>query len=128
MGRTEELQELTTRWNAAWNSRDVSQLAGFFTAGGTYYEPDLEAAVDGASGIGAIAEKTWNDWPAATFEAVSVTISSPRVVLEWRSTAAHSSGKVLNLEGVDVLEWDGDKITAARVYYDIHYRNAELGG
>ena len=127
MGRTEELQELTTRWNLAWNSRDTAQLAAFFTPDGTYYEPDLEAAVNGASGIGAIAESFWKCWPEATFEEVSVTISCPRVVLEWRSSATHSSGKVLNLEGVDILEWDGDKISAARVYYDIHRRNAALG-
>lgn len=127
MGRIEELQGLTSKWNDAWNSRDASQLAAFFTPDGTYYEPDLDAAVNGISGIGAVAERTWKDWPEATFEEVSVTISDPRVVLEWRSTATHRSGKVLNLEGVDILEWDGDKLTAARVYYDVHRRRTALG-
>jgi ketosteroid isomerase-like protein len=127
MGRIEELQELTSKWNDAWNSRDTSKLAAFFAPEGTYYEPDLESAVNGATGIGAVAERTWRDWPEATFEEVSVTISDPRVVLEWRSTATHSSGKVLNLEGVDILEWDGGKLSAARVYYDVHGRKTSLG-
>ena len=128
MGRLEDLQSLTSAWNAAWNSRDTSQLAAFFTADGTYYEPDFTGGpVNGAAGIGEVAQKTWEQWPEATFEEVSVTIADPRVVLEWKSTATHTSGKVVNLEGVDVLEWSGDKISAARVYYDVHSRNVALG-
>ena len=128
MSRSETLQSLTSAWNAAWNSRDPSQLAAFFAAGGTYYEPSLSGGpVNGADGIGAIARQTWADWPEAQFEEVSITAADPRVVLEWRSTATHSSGKVLNLEGVDVLEWSGDKLVAVRVYYDVHCRKVALG-
>ena len=127
MSRNDELRTLTTAWNDAWNSRDTSKLAGFFAEGATYYEPDFAEAKDGASGIGAVAEKTWADWPEASFEEVSVTVEDPRVVLEWRSTATHSSGKTVNLEGVDVLEWDGDKLKSARVYYDVHARVTALG-
>ena len=127
MSRRDELERLTTAWNDAWNSGDASLLADFFSPEGTYYEPDLEAAVPGAEGIATVAERTWKDWPKASFEEVSKTIEEPRVVLEWRSTATHQSGKVVNLEGVDVLEWSGDKLSSARVYYDIHARKAALG-
>lgn len=128
MGRQEDLQSLASAWNAAWNSRDTAQLAAFFTADGTYYEPDFTGgAVNGAAGIGDVATKTWEQWPTASFEEVSVTIADPRVVLEWRSSATHKSGKVVNLEGVDILEWSGDKIASARVYYDVHSRNVALG-
>ena len=70
---------------------------------------------------------SWAEWPGASFESVSVTIEGNRVVLEWKSTATHRSGKEVTLEGVDILEWDGDKLTAARVYYDEHTRRAQLG-
>ena len=127
MSRTDELRALTTAWNDAWNSKDASKLAAFFAEGATYYEPDFAEPQDGASGIAAVAEKTWADWPEASFEVVSVTVEDPRVVLEWRSSAKHKSGKTLNLEGVDVLEWKGDKLAAVRVYYDVHARVTALG-
>lgn len=127
MARNDELRELTKAWNDAWNSRDASKLAAFFTDSGTYYEPDLAEAVSGKTGIEGPAKRTWDDWPDVSFDIVSTTIEDPRVVLEWRSAAKHKSGKILNLEGVDVLEWDGDKISAARVYYDVHSRKVALG-
>lgn len=127
MSRTDELRALGARWNEAWNSRDVEQLVAFFAPDATYYEPDLEGPVDGARGIVEIAQRTWRDWPKASFEAVSLTIEDPRVVVEWRSSATHQSGVSLQLEGIDVLEWKGDKLTAARVYYDIHQRQLALG-
>ena len=127
MSRNDELKALTTSWNDAWNSKDASALASFFAEGATYYEPDFTEPQDGASGIAAVAEKTWADWPEASFEQVSMTVEDPRVVLEWRSTATHRSGTILNLEGVDVLTWSGDKLASARAYYDVHARKSALG-
>ena len=126
MSRDDELRTLTSRWNDAWNSRDAGQLAVFFSTGATYYEPEFAAPRDGATAVAEAARQTWAEWPEASFEAVSVTVDAPRVVLEWRSSATHSSGRTLNLEGVDVLEWEGDRLTAARVYYDVHARVVAL--
>jgi ketosteroid isomerase-like protein len=127
MSRRDELKRLTDAWNDAWNSRDPSKLAAFFAADSTYYEPSLPAPEPGAAGVAAAAAKTWSEWPGVRFEQVSQTIDEPRVVLEWRSTARHKSGTVVELQGVDVLEWHGDRLRAARVYYDEHGRNRALG-
>ncbi len=127
MDRTEQLRELASRWNDAWNSRDAEQLAAFFMPEGTYYEPDLDGKVRGADGIQSVASRTWADWPEVTFEAVSITVEDPRVAVEWRSSARHKSGVELQLEGVDVLTWEGDKIASAQVYYDVHQRRLALG-
>jgi steroid delta-isomerase-like uncharacterized protein len=127
MDRNAQLRQLSDAWNAAWNTKDADKLAAFFAPGATYYEPDLPGVTDGDKGIREAAQKTWSDWPEATFELVSMTVEEPRVVVEWRSTATHRSGKVLRLEGIDVLEWDGDKIKSARVYYDVHARKLALG-
>ena len=127
MSRTEELKQLTDKWNEAWNSRDPEELAAFFTDDSTYYEPSLEGAVPGKAGIRDCARETWARWPSAGFEVVSITIAEPRVALEWKSSATHKSGTVVQLEGVDILEWNGDKLAAARVYYDEHSRKLALG-
>jgi len=127
MSRNDELRQLTEAWNNAWNSRDADQLAAFFEATSTYYEPDLATGpVAGAAGVKTAAEKTWAEWPAANFHVVTITIQEPRVVLEWRSTATHRTGKSVQLEGVDILEWQGAKLAAARVYYDEHRRRKDL--
>ena len=127
MGRSDDLRKLSTAWNDAWNSRQVEQLASFFAETGTYYEPDLPAPVPGRAGIGDIAAKTWSDWPDVTFDIVSVVIEESRVALEWHSSAKHKSGAEVQLEGVDMLTWDGDKLSEARVYYDVHSRKSALG-
>ena len=127
MSRYDEIRALTDAWNTAWNSRNASELASFFAAEGTYYEPDLNSGpVAGPTGVSAAATKTWADWPSAEFSIVSMTIDGSRVVLEWRSTATHRTGKAVNLEGVDILEWQGSKIVSARVYYDEHSRQRQL--
>src|SRR5690606_22530452 len=109
-------------------SRDPEKLAAFFEEGATYYEPSLGAdPVPGKQGVREAATKTWNDWPEASFETVSVTVEAPRVVLEWRSTATHRSGVDVQLAGVELLEWNGDKLASARVYYDEHSRRQKLG-
>jgi ketosteroid isomerase-like protein len=116
--RTDQLRRLGLSWNEAWNSRDVSRLTRFFAPRSTYYEPSLSGPMPGAEGVTASAEKTWDDWPRAVFSAVTVTVEDPRVVVEWRTSAAHKSGLQHLLEGVDILEVDGDLVTACRVYYD----------
>ena len=116
--RTEELRRLGVAWNEAWNSRDVSRLTCFFAPRSTFYEPSLAGPMPGAEGIAASAEKTWADWPRAVFSPVTITVEDPRVIIEWRTSAAHRTGLQHLLEGVDILELDGDLVTACRVYYD----------
>ena len=128
MDRDEELRLLTVEWNNAWNSRDTNKLAEFFSDSGTYYEPALGSdPVPGRDGISRAAEKTWEDWPKAKFEAQTILVDPPRVVLEWSSTAEHKSGTQVKLQGIDLLEWDGNKVAACRCYYDVHQRNVVLG-
>ncbi len=129
MSRREEITKLTETWNAAWNSKDPEQLAAMFHDDGTYYDPDLPGgAVPGKAGIKDNAAAVWSDWPAVAFEIVTQTIEDDRVVVEWRSNAQHRTGVELQLEGVDILQWSGDKLSSVRCYYDVHRRKKALGG
>ena len=122
MARADELQRLGLAWNEAWNSRDPSRLAAFFATDGTFHEPQLTAPTSGPDGIRASATRTWSEWPGAVFEAVSVTVEEPRVVVEWRTSATHRTGLQHVLEGVDILEFEGDLIVSCRSYYDTRTR------
>lgn len=115
---TDQLRRLAMAWNEAWNSRDVARLTRFFAARSTFYEPSLSGPMPGAEGVTASAAKTWGDWPRAVFHPVSITIEPPRVVIEWRTSAAHRTGLQHLLEGVDILEVEGELVTSCRVYYD----------
>jgi len=116
--RTDQLRRLGLAWNEAWNSRDVSRLTRFFAPRSTFYEPNVAGPMPGVEGVTASAEKTWADWPRAVFSPVTITVEDPRVIIEWRTSAAHRTGLQHLLEGVDILELDGDLITSCRVYYD----------
>jgi hypothetical protein len=120
MTRADDLRQLALAWNEAWNSRDVSRLTRFFASRSTFYEPSLSGPMGGVDGVSASAAKTWADWPRAVFDTVSVTVEEPRVIIEWRTSAAHKSGLEHLLEGVDILELDDDElIVACRIYYDM---------
>jgi predicted ester cyclase len=120
-----ELRRLTKNWNDAWNSGDPSALEAFFLPGATYYDPTfLNGPEAGRPGIRRAALKTWEDWPGARFEVVSMVVDSPHVALEWRSTATHRSGASLRLEGIDLLEWEAEKLKNARTYFDVSIRKA----
>jgi len=116
--RTDQLRRLGLAWNEAWNSRDVSRLTRFFAPRSTFYEPSLAGPMPGIDGVTASAEKTWADWPRAVFAAITITVEEPRVIIEWRTSAAHRTGLQHLLEGVDILEFDGDLVASCRVYYD----------
>lgn len=116
--RIDQLRRLGLAWNEAWNSRDVSRLTRFFAPSSTFYEPSLSGPMPGVEGVTASAEKTWGDWPRAVFAAVTITVEDPRVVIEWRTSAAHRTGLQHLLEGVDILELEGDLVASCRVYYD----------
>lgn len=128
MSRTDELRKLAEQWNEAWNGGDAQRLAAFFADDATLSEPSLpEGPVPGKTGIVESAESTWKMWPGVSFEAVSILVDGDRVAVEWRSSATHHSGKAVNLEGVDILEFRGDQIASARVYYDIYSRKEAVG-
>ena len=128
MSQSDDIRALTNAWNNAWNSRNADELASFFASDSTYYEPELSGGpVSGPTGVKEAATKTWAEWPNAEFSVVSMTVEGERVVLEWRSSATHRTGKSVNLEGVDILQWNGTKIESARVYYDEHSRKVQLG-
>ena len=116
--RTDQLRRLGLAWNEAWNSRDVSRLTRFFAPRSTFYEPSLAGPMPGVDGVTASAEKTWADWPRAVFSPVTITVEESRVIIEWRTSAAHRSGLQHLLEGVDILEVEGDLVTSCRIYYD----------
>ncbi len=122
MARADELRRLGLAWNEAWNSRDPSRLAAFFAAHGSFQEPQLTVPTGGAEGVRASATRTWSEWPGAVFEAVSVTVDEPRVVVEWRTSATHRTGLQHVLEGVDILEFEDDLIVSCRTYYDTRTR------
>jgi ketosteroid isomerase-like protein len=128
VSRVEELRRLALAWNDAWNGGDVARLTAFFAPDSTFYEPNLSAPMPGVEGVKASAEKTWADWPGAVFDAVTITIEESRVVVEWRTSAVHRSGLEHLLEGVDVLEVEGDRVTACRIYYDTRVQRAPGGG
>ena len=124
---SDKLRQIANAWNDAWNGGDAAVLSAFFADGATYYDPGLPGGpVPASEGIAKQAQQTWHDWPGATFEAVSILVDGNKVAIEWRSSAKHRLGTDINLEGVDLLEFDGDKITNCRVYYDIHARQAAI--
>jgi hypothetical protein len=51
-------------------------------------------------------------------EFTAETIADRSVALEWQSRGATKDGKPLDYCGISVIEFDGNKLTSFRTYYD----------
>jgi hypothetical protein len=104
-------------WVAALNSRSVDQVAGLFETGGTFEEPMTGGALSGAA-LRAFFSRMWRDWPNLVFTTKTAIAENHRLVLEWRSQGTNVRRRAVTVNGATVIDWAGDHITRARVYYD----------
>jgi beta-alanine degradation protein BauB len=115
---------------AAWNDQDVERAAGFFTPGGAYCAsigPDDDGTVfrgidEVRRGIAAFL----GTYPDARYTDVRILISGDRGHARWTFHGTTREGKRADYRGVDVFEFEGDRIRLKDAYRK--ERSAPIGG
>lgn len=117
---------LADRWLAAWSSPDAEALVALFAPGGTFAEAVLHGEVP-ASDLPRVVAALRTPFPDARFERRTLVGDAQRLCIEWTFHAEHRgpfrpgiepTGRTVTLQGVDVLELDGDRIRTARRHFD----------
>jgi steroid delta-isomerase-like uncharacterized protein len=112
-----EAQRRADAWIAALNAHNVDVIVQLFDADGTYEDPTTGAPISAAA-LRNFWSKVYTIWPQLTFTVTMAVAEDNRVALEWRSHGIHVTGRTLTIDGTTVIDWSGNRVHHARVYYD----------
>jgi ketosteroid isomerase-like protein len=118
MSRRDELLELTNQFMDAFNENDLERMMSFFAAEGAVYDEFNGRANQGLDAIraafgpqfeGAFGEMKFLD------EDLFIDPDAGKVMVSWRCTL-EVKGNPTGWRGLDLLHWEGDKITNKITY------------
>ena len=114
--------------NAAFNSRDVERILGFFAADATFFmargpEP-CGRRVHGKAAIGRVLADRFKVISDMRWDHIDHFVTGNRAVSVCMVTGTGSDGEKLNYQGCDIYEFRGDKI----LNKDTYWKLVEAGG
>ena len=118
MSRRDELAELTGQFMDAFNENDLDRMMSFFAPDGAVYDEFNGTANEGIEAIraafapqfaGAFGEMKFLD------EDLFIDADTGKVMASWRCTL-EVKGEPAGWRGLDLLHWEGDKITRKLTY------------
>jgi ketosteroid isomerase-like protein len=123
----ERAQRFVEALNALEEGNDVEPLASLHGADADISNPLVPHVHQGEDG----ARRFWTAY-RGTFDTVSskfhhVEDAGTASFLEWTSTGRSSQGRDFEYRGVSVVEWNGDRISAFRTYFDPRHLGEQIG-
>jgi len=111
------------RWQAAWESLDAGRVAKLYRHDAEHTSPRVAeimpeadgATLHGVDAIRAYAERALAPFGQLRFVIASVTETETRSVVEYHRHADGTTAPAARV--VEILEWDGDRITSSRVFH-----------
>ncbi len=109
--------------NAAFNSRDVDRIMGFFADDCTFYmargpEP-CGRRVHGKTEVRRVLADRFKVIPDMRWDHVDHFIAGNRAVTVWMVTGRGADGEALDYQGCDIYEFRGDKILNKNTFWKI---------
>ena len=109
--------------NAAFNSRDLDRIMGFFADDCTFLmargpEP-CGRRVHGKAEVRRVLGERFKVIPDMRWDHVDHFVTGQRAVSVWTVTGRGKDGEALNYQGCDIYEFRGDKILNKDTYWKI---------
>lgn len=121
MKTQEELKQLAATILAAWNDQDTAAVVSMYTDDVTYQDPNTDGAVEGAEAFGRYLDKLFSRWqmhwelredPLPHADGAGVTAL-------WKATLSPAgSERSVEVEGMDLIVLDGDRVRHNEVWFD----------
>jgi hypothetical protein len=119
--------EVARLYHETWNGRDAEALVGCFTKDGTYSNPDTYPGVDGEAIVNYV-NAVWAAVPDFSIEILNIGEIQPGLVADqWqvrgtdvgpRPDGSKGTGRTFTIQGVSIIQVEGDKIRSDQSYYD----------
>ncbi|HVR33342.1 MAG TPA: nuclear transport factor 2 family protein [Acidimicrobiia bacterium] len=99
----------------ACNLHDVDLIAGFFTPDGVYLAsvgPDDDGTVfRGVDAVRSGFDAFFRRYPDGLYTDIDLAVYDSRGVAQWTFTASTPGGPTMSYRGVDLFQFDGDRIS-----------------
>jgi ketosteroid isomerase-like protein len=108
------------RIRAAWNSQDVESVLATYADHFTYVDPDTRGEIADRDGLRRYLTKLFAAVTAhTTVDRVLEAESLATVTVLWSAAVRRHDGEEgVDLKGVDVIHFDGDRIARHEIYFD----------
>ena len=109
--------------NAAFNSRDLDRIMGFFADDCTFLmargpEP-CGRRIHGKAEVRRVLGERFTVIPDMRWDHIDHFVTGQRAVSVWTVTGRGQDGEALNYQGCDIYEFRGDKILNKDTYWKI---------
>jgi steroid delta-isomerase-like uncharacterized protein len=119
-------EQLIDEFCRRWSAHDVDSLMQLFTDDIVYEDVALGRVNRGKAELTTFAKEFLSSFPDVTFEATSKSASESRGAAEWTMRGTNlgdspempATGKSVEVRGVSVLMFEGDRIRRCTDYWD----------
>ena len=134
--RTNVIDELVDRWQAAWVGRDRGAFAAICAPDVHYEDPLCGEPLEGADALGDHAARLWAAFPDARLNPTGRRLTdgtfacAPCKLLGTHREALGSigaTGRFLTLHAVVYAELRDGRLLRARAFFDVHDAGMQLG-
>jgi len=114
-----ELEQLITRYDAAWNTHDLDTILALH-APGMVFENYTAAERAVGDEVGPHIAEIFENWPDLAFRGRRQIVRDGLVVSEWTASATDREGRRLEWDGVDIFSFEDGLISRKDVYSAAH--------
>ena len=114
-----ELEQLITRYDAAWNAHDLDTILALH-APGMVFENHTAAERAVGDEVGPHIAEIFENWPDLGFRGRRQLVRGDLVVSEWTASATDREGRRLEWDGVDIFSFESGLISRKDVYSAAH--------
>lgn len=115
-----ELKQIEAPLIAAWNAHDVEAVVGCYTDDLIYIDPNTRGAVEGADAMRRYLTKLFERWQMHwEVKQVFALADLDGSTALWRaSLTARSTGRTVEVDGIDLVLIEDGRVKRNEVYYD----------
>ena len=135
------MDDLVSRYVAAWNGRDASAMDALVTEDVSWEDPALPEPGRGPADLRAFMERSWASFPDLVFDEPGerfLLAEGDRIAWRWRMRATFSGAPIdppgfaptnrpMAVTGVDLWELRDGRIARNQTYYDANDLARQLG-
>lgn len=126
----EDQKRVISQWAACWSAHDIERLLLLFTADVVYEDVPMGASTHGLAEFRTFAEKVFAEFPNITFELRFSFTDGNQGGAEWVMRGTRrlpDKGRRVDVRGVSVFEFAGDRIRRCSDYWDMATYLEQLG-